>query len=243
MNRVESKTYLDFFLTNWTQLLSLATILTSLFGAWSANNYYSSFNVNYLELAELNDFIKHLVSRPYLALLFITLLITFVFQLYFFKKSSDNFIKLQRFYRNKKQVKNIRFKVKYHILDFSTILFKSIILWGISLPLTYSILNLEFRSFESTDFTLYNVNTDTIPLICSSYIGKINTNHIFVDRTNRVIIIPSSSLKSITFFASLAKRPKEFVADNHVRTNEYLNWEKHIKETCGKEFEIPAIRS
>ena len=46
----------------------------------------------------------------------------------------------------------------------------------------------------------------------------------------------------MTYVTSLNKRPTEFTADNQVRTNEYTQWQKHIKQVCGEDFDIPVMK-
>ena len=122
MIKEEKKSYLGLILQYWAQVLSLATILTSIGGIWSANWYYSRFHVNYTELAELNDFIKHVISRPYLTLVLVTLFISlslYIYLLYRNNKIESEFVK---FYKNQNYVKKVKLKFKYRIKDAAAII-------------------------------------------------------------------------------------------------------------------------
>lgn len=235
--------YFEQLSKHWVVIAALITFLASIVGIVSAKEFYSFFHVNYLELAEFNDFIKHLISRPYLGFVSLTVMIAIPAQIYITYLIDKKETNLKKFYESQKfnNIK-VKFKLKFKVRQFFLLAGSQTIICVIAYFILVAITNNELERLKSTEYTLFNVVTDTKPLTCASYIGRVNINHIFWDRTNRVLIIPSSSIKSMTFVASLAKRPQEFVADNQVRTNEYLTWEKHINETCGKEFKIPALR-
>lgn len=235
--------YFEQLSKHWGVIAALITFLASIVGIVSAKEFYSFFHVNYLELAEFNDFIKHLISRPYLGFVSLTVMIAIPAQIYITYLIDKKETNLKKFYESQK-INNIKvkFKLKFKFRQFFLLAGSQIVICIITYFVLVAITENELERLKSTEYTLFNVVTDTAPLTCASYIGRVNINHIFWDRTNRVIIVPSSSIKNMTFVASLAKRPKEFVADNQVRTNEYLNWQKNIKEICGKDFEIPAMR-
>lgn len=235
--------YFEQLSKHWVVIAALSTLFTAMVGIASAKEFYSFFHVNYLELAEFNDFIRHLISRPYMFYVTLTVIIAIPAQIYITYLIDKKETNLKKFYESQK-FKNIkvRFKLKFKVRQFFLLAGSQTIICVIAYFILVAITDNELERLKSTEYTLFNVVTDTKPLTCASYIGRVNINHIFWDRTNRVLIIPSSSIKSMTFVASLAQRPKEFVADNQVRTSEYLTWEKDIKETCGKEFEIPALR-
>ncbi|MEM6188295.1 hypothetical protein [Shewanella scandinavica] len=235
------KSYFEWVSKHWIVITALATLITSILGGISSTIYYSAFHVNYTELAELNDFIKHAISRPFFGLVLLTAFFTISAQTYLLYKFDKAHYELKQFYLKQRCINKVRFKVRYHLIDIFLTLLKSSPIWLIAIPTTNTITKLELDSLKSTESNLYNIESDTGSLKCVSYIGRININHVFWKRTNKVIIIPSSSIKSMTFVTSLAKRPKEFVADNQVRTNKYLSWEKYIKEACGKEFDKQAL--
>lgn len=235
--------YFEQLSKHWVVITALITLLTSIVGMVSAKEYYSFFHVNYLELAELNDFIKHLISRPYLAYVSLTVIIAVPAQVYITYRIDKTEINLKKYYVNL-GIDNIKvkFKLKFKIKQFFLLAGAHIAIIVITYFILYFITKNELERLQSTEYTLFNVATDTKPLTCASYIGRININHIFWDRTNSVIIIPSSSIKSMAYVASLSERPKEFIADNQVKTSEYIKWQNNIKEICGKDFEIPALR-
>lgn len=235
--------YFEQLSKHWVVIAALSTLFTSMVGIASAREFYSFFYVNYLELAEFNDFIRHLISRPYMLYVTLTVIIA-VFSQIHFNNLIDNVesnIKKRYTGQGVGSIK-VKLKRKTKFRLFVVLVGGQCIIWTITYFVLVAITDNEVERLTSTEYTLFNVVTDTKPLTCASYVGRANIHHIFWNRTNGVLIIPSSSIKSMTFAASLAKRPKEFVADNQVRTNEYLTWENHIKETCGKEFEIPALR-
>lgn len=235
--------YFEQLSKHWVVIAALSTLFTAMVGIASAKEFYSFFHVNYLELAEFNDFIRHLISRPYMLYVTLTVIIA-VFSQIHFNNLIDNIesnIKKRHIRQSVVAIK-VKLNLKAKSILFVFLLVGHFIIWTITYFVLVAITDNEIERLTSTEYTLFNVMTDTKPLICASYVGRANIHHIFWDRTNRVLIIPSSSIKSMTFVASLANRPKEFIADNQVRTHEYLTWEKHIKETCGKEFEIPALR-
>lgn len=235
------RNYFEQLSKHWGVIAALITLLTSMVGMISAREYYSFFHVNYLELAELNDFIKHLISRPYLAYISLTVVIVLPAHIYIINIIYNIEINLKKSYANL-GVGNIKLKKNFKIKQFSTLAITHIIVTVITYHILSFIKNSELERLKSTEYELFNVATDTKPLICARYIGRININNIFLERKNSVIIIPSSSIKRWEYVASLGDRPKEFVADNQLKTSEYIKWQNNIKEICGKEFEIPAIR-
>ncbi|MBW3525865.1 hypothetical protein KO533_04670 [Shewanella sp. NKUCC05_KAH] len=237
-----NKSYFEWVSKHWIVITALATLITSILGGVSSTIYYSAFHVNYTELAELNDFIKHAISRPFFCLILVVVFLTVSAQTYVLYKSDKATSELRIFYKNKKYIKNFKLKKSYYLKDMSVILAKSFLIFLISVPTITVLAKLEIRNLKKTESELYNVDTDSRPLHCVSYVGRINVNHIFWSRKTDITTIIPSSFKRMTYFTSLDKRPTEFAADNQVKTREYIQWQKHIKQVCGEDFDIPEMR-
>ena len=130
------RNYFEQLSKHWGVIAALITLLTSMVGMVSAREYYSFFHVNYLELAELNDFIKHLISRPYLAYISLTVVIVLPAHIYIINIIYNIEINLKKYYANL-GVGNIKLKKNFKIKQFSTLAITHIIVTVI----TYHILS------------------------------------------------------------------------------------------------------
>lgn len=237
MSREMKKSFFEWISQYWVVITALTTLVISAIGLISSSYYYSVYNVDYLELAEFNDFVRHAIARPYFSIILLIVFFTISLQMYVIYEYDKSLSSVQNFYRDQKFVKRVRVRIKYHVKLFVLLLVKSFVIVFLGLLFVLYPLGLEYRNIKYKDSNRYNVETDTGSIKCVSYVGRINVNHVFWShKLNAAIIIPSSSLKRLEFFISFEDAPVQFKADNHIINNEYVQWLDNVKKKCGEEF-------
>lgn len=233
MIRETINTYVEWMSKHWVLITTIATISTYFVGVVTSSIYYSAFGVNYTELADLNEHLRNAISKPYLGLFLLMTLILAPLGAYLMFNPDISKLKIEKFFTSQKLVKSIKFKAKYrnrnHKISFMGILCLVTLAY-----LTLVISDLELKNLRKTQLVMFNVDTDTKPLTCVVFLGRISNYHIFrdINAKKKPIIIPLSSIKRMTYAISLENIPAEFVADNQVKSSEYIQWENNFKKIC-----------
>lgn len=233
MIRETINTYVEWMSKHWVIITTIATISTYFVGVITSSIYYSAFGVNYTELADLNEHLRNAISKPYLGLFLLITLILAPLGIYLMINPEISKLKTEKFFTSQKFVKGIKFKTKYQKRNNRTFYLGILCLFFLA-GLTMTIGDLELKNLRKTQLVMYNVDTDTNPLTCVVFLGRISNYHIFrnINAMKKPIIIPISSIKRMTYAISLENIPAEFVADNQVKSSEYIQWENNFKKIC-----------
>ena len=196
--------------------------------------FYEKYGINYLEYADVSDFVRHTISQRYIVFLIFWLVISIILIVFGVEKLDEKYSRLLKL----KTVKKLHIKPKTkRNRAIRMILFVSISdILCVSVIYLLVIAENEYR--RNTILEIINVpaTQDAESLQCVFYLGRVGGNHIFTDRFLTTIVRPVASVKDRIHFDTLSDKHPNFTVDGIKLSSEYSEWQTKIEKTCGDNF-------
>lgn len=234
MDNTENKSLLGSILKHWLAFTSTIGFLVTAIGVWAMSVFYEKYGINYVEYADVSDFVRHTISQRFIVFLVILLIITIVFMIVVVEKLDENYSRLKKL----KTIKNLRINTKTKILRAIKLIISIFVIDIVCVSIIYVVVKAENEYRRNTILELINVpaTQDVEPLKCVFYLGRVGGNHIFSDRFLTTIVRPVASVKDRIYLDTIADKHPKFTEFGIELPSDYAEWQANIEKKCGDNF-------